>query len=298
MNCGCEYTSFPTFQGLPSYSRYTHSLGAALIVWHFTNDRVQAMSALLHDVDTPVFAHVIDFLHGDHMTQESTESGTTKRIQSSKDLCALLEKLGISISSVDDYHHYPIADNDSPKLSSDRLEYTLQNSVNYGILSPAQAKCFYDDLIVGTNEFGETELIFQTETIAKQFAQAALACGKIYVSDEDRYAMQALALLLRDAIAEGVLCESDLYTTEEAVIQKLCNSSFITQWTAFCNLNKLCVTNTPSDTNHSLQIFAKKRYIDPFVQGLGRVSGLDPIFNKQLDTFLQSPQDYWLTPIS
>ena len=57
MNCGCEYTSFPRFRCLPSYSRYDHSLGVGLIVWHFTGDAAQAAAGLLHDVATPVFAH-------------------------------------------------------------------------------------------------------------------------------------------------------------------------------------------------------------------------------------------------
>lgn len=36
MNCGCEYTAFPRFQGLQAYSRFDHSLGVALLVWRFT----------------------------------------------------------------------------------------------------------------------------------------------------------------------------------------------------------------------------------------------------------------------
>ena len=66
MNCGCEYTAFPQFADLAPYSRYDHSLGVALIVWHFTHDRKQAVAGLLHDVASPVFAHVVDFMHGDY----------------------------------------------------------------------------------------------------------------------------------------------------------------------------------------------------------------------------------------
>ena len=59
MNCGCEYTSFPVFQRPGSYHRFDHSLGVALIVWRFTHDLRQAAAGLLHDIATPVFAHVI-----------------------------------------------------------------------------------------------------------------------------------------------------------------------------------------------------------------------------------------------
>ena len=60
MNCGCEYTSFSRFEGLDAYSRYDHSLGVALIIWHFTHDIAQSVAGLFHDVATPVFAHVVD----------------------------------------------------------------------------------------------------------------------------------------------------------------------------------------------------------------------------------------------
>lgn len=64
MNCGCEYTSFPHFAGWAPYSRFDHSVGVGLIVWHFTGDLRQSAAGLLHDAATPAFAHVVDFLHG------------------------------------------------------------------------------------------------------------------------------------------------------------------------------------------------------------------------------------------
>ena len=61
MNCGCEYTSFPHFAGWAPYSRFDHSVGVGLIVWHFTGDLRQSAAGLLHDAATPAFAHVVDF---------------------------------------------------------------------------------------------------------------------------------------------------------------------------------------------------------------------------------------------
>jgi HD superfamily phosphohydrolase len=86
MNCGCEYTSFPQFSIWQSYTRFDHSLGAALITWHFTSDPRQALAALFHDIATPVVSHVVDFLRGDHETQGSTEAGTREMILGSKEI--------------------------------------------------------------------------------------------------------------------------------------------------------------------------------------------------------------------
>ena len=140
MNCGCEYTAFPLFSQWQSYSRFDHCLGAGLITWHFTGDPHQAMAALLHDVATPVFSHVIDFLRGDYLTQESTEDGTREMILGSSQLMDVCKKYAITPEAITDYHRYPIADNDSPKLSSDRLEYTLGNIINFGFGDRAAVK--------------------------------------------------------------------------------------------------------------------------------------------------------------
>ena len=140
MNCGCEYTAFLRFAGLKPYSRFDHSLGVALIVWHFTHDGQQAVAGLLHDVASPVFAHVVDFLRGDYLVQESTEDGTRAIIEADATLQRALTSFGLKTDGVCDYHIYPIADNDSPRLSADRLEYTLGNLLNYRIRTPDEVE--------------------------------------------------------------------------------------------------------------------------------------------------------------
>ena len=294
MNCGCEYTSFPLFRDLAPYSRFDHSLGVGLIVWHFTHDKAQALAGLLHDIATPAFAHVIDFLHGDHLRQESTESGTEEFINGSEELQRLLETLGLCTADVADYHRYPVADNDSPRLSADRLEYTLGNLVNYGFADRETVKTYYDDLLVGVNGEGETELMFRTPTVAKVFAEGALRCSAVYVAEEDRYAMQMLAELLKEAIARGVLAEELLRRTEREVIAALESSPLAADWRRFRAYHRMERSDAPGAGDNWRQIGAKKRCIDPYVVGQGRVSALYADFREQLNEFLSQSQDEWL----
>ena len=294
MNCGCEYTFFPMFAGIGPYSRFDHSVGVGLIVWHFTKSMEQAMAGLLHDIATPVFAHVIDVLHGDHMTQESTEAGTGQWIRGSGELHRVLEKFEIPVEAVEDYHRYPIADNDSPRLSADRLEYTLGNAVNYGIATKAQVRTWYADLAVGVYEDDEPELMFSHREAAEGFAMAALECSKIYVADPDRYAMEALAGLLKQAIDQGILEEADLYKQEKDIITRLKQSPMKAQWERFCGYREIICRDIPGKGEGWKRIFAKKRCIDPFVKGLGRVSHICPEFKEKLELFREESQDYWL----
>ncbi len=294
MNCGCEYTSFPRFKSIGGYSRFDHSLGVALIVWRFTHDKAQTLAGLLHDVSTPTFAHVIDFLRGDHLTQEATEDGTALIIEGAAEMQKILRENGLCTDDVCDYHRYPVADNDAPRLSADRLEYSLGNMLNYGIRGISDAAEYFRDLTLTENEDGETELAFTHYDAAAGFAEAALECSKIYVSDEDRYAMQSLAELVGSAVRGGVISENDLYGTEPELIEKLLkNPEYAERWNAFCAMSKMSVS-THDEGGAWRKIFAKKRCIDPLVAGLGRVSLLDGAFGKKLCDFRNHPQDYWI----
>ena len=290
MNCGCEYTSFPLFASLQKYSRYKHSIGVALIVWHFTNDIRQSTAGLLHDISSPAFAHVIDFMHGDYMTQESTENGTLSAIENSTEIQQCLKKYGMKTSEVADYHIYPIADNDTPRLSADRLEYTLGNIVNYKLASIEKAKSLYDNLTVGTNEESKPEIMFEDKGVALEFAELSLKCSRIYVSDEDRYSMQRLAELLKECILRGIISENDLYKGETPVIKKLMRNVFsAAEWKKFRSLSAIVHT---ADNADSRIIYAKKRHINPFVKGQGRVGDIFPEYGRLLSEYLSESQDY------
>ena len=295
MNCGCEYTAFPRFYTLRPYSRYDHSVGAALIVWHFTGDAAQTVAGLLHDIATPVFAHVVDFMHGDYLKQEATEAGTEAMIAGSKELQALLMRDGLSTEDVCDYHRYPIADNDSPRLSADRLEYTLGNSVNYGLCGLDEVRRMYGDLVVDVNGEGQPELVFAQEEQASDFADAALVCAGIYVSDEDRYAMQRLSEVLKFAIERGIIGGDDLYATEPEVIGKLLSDGeTAARWEAFRACRRIETAPEPGPEEGWRRIAAKKRCIDPWVLGRGRLSGLSPSFAEALREFRDRRQDLWI----
>ena len=295
MNCGCEYTSFPLFRSIREpYSRYDHSVGAALLVWRFTRSVAQSFAALFHDVASPCFSHVVDFMRGDHLRQESTEAGTRETIEDAEYLADLLARYGLTPEDVADYHMYPIADNASPRLSADRLEYTCGNLVNYGLRTKKEIRSLVDDLTVGKNEDGEEELVFRSREKALRFAKGALETGRIYVSDEDRFAMQALAALLRDALDAGVITPGDLWKDEPALIAKLCRDpAWKTRWEHFRGYRKI-LRGSPE----GLVIPAKKRYIDPIAEGEGRVSDICPAFREAVEAFLSEPQDIPLAGIS
>ena len=295
MNCGCEYTRFARFRGLGKYSRWQHSLGAARIVWHFTGDKVQSAAALFHDIATPTFAHSVDFLRGDSLHQEATENGTAQMILQSEEICAMLARMEIPVDDVLDYHRYPIADNASPRLSADRLEYTLGNLLNYKLRPVTPLRLYYQTLCVAENEDGEPELAFSDAAAAIDFGFDALSCSRIYVSDEDRYAMQMLAELMDRALRRGILQESDLMGTEPRLIEKLLNDpESKKEWKRFRGMSKMLREEDKAPAELRRVIPAKKRCIDPLVRGRGRLSQICDPFAEELEAFRAADQSGWL----
>ena len=296
MNCGCEYVALHRDDMCRRYTRYEHSVGVALIVWHFTQDAKQAIAGLFHDISTPAFAHVVDFLNGDHLTQESTESRTAEMIDSSTEIQAILSELNLTTADVCDYHLYPIADNAPPQLSADRLEYTFGNFIQYGVCGTEDIARFYHALSADTNEHGQPEIIFKDPAIAEEFAMRSMKNAYVYISDSDRFTMQFLAELLKDAIGSISLTVDDLYTTEERVIRKLKKCRITDNaWYTYTKIKGVRRTPKPVPDTFCFRVNAKRRYLDPYVKEMGRVTRFSEKYRAEVEKFLAVSFEEWLS---
>ena len=303
MHCGCDYTSFSVYDNARCYySRYMHSVDVANIVWNFTQNITQAVAGLLHDIATPAFAHTIDFLYGDYVTQESTEDKTADIIQNSKEIMAILKRHSIKVSDVCDYHKYPIADNDTPMLCADRLEYTLGNGYIVYNMDLAEIKAMYDNLTVSKNENGIDELCFMSAQSACKFVELSLKNSYLFISDENRFVMQYLADVVQAAITEKIISIDDLYTTETAVIKRLkADHKTCAMWDMYTKISAVAAADIKVPDIYSLKIPAKKRYIDPLVlinNQPQRISTIDETIRKKINAFLSLDFNRWVYSVT
>lgn len=215
--CGTDWT--PLFHNRFYYSRYDHSLNCALIVWNWTRDKKKTLAALLHDVSTPAFSHVIDFKNGDALTQESTEDKNAAMILADKDLAVALAQDGLAASDVCDYHKFSICDNEVPQLSADRLEYMFPSGAALeGWFSLRAVKRFYADLFVAKDERGRDEFSFKTKKIALDYFRRILKIGYFLQRNKDKIAMELMARVVDAAIKCGALREEELWLLSEREI--------------------------------------------------------------------------------
>lgn len=184
------------------YSSLDHSVAVALIIWNFTKDKKQTLSGLFHDIATPVFKHTIDFMNKDYEKQESTEELTTKIISESKEIMNLLQRDGIKVEEISDYHIYPIADNDTPMLSSDRLEYTLSNGLGATekIWGLKEIEEIYKNIEIQENEEGIQELGFKDLKIAEKFVHTMSILSRLYRREKTVFSMQLLADIIKKCL--------------------------------------------------------------------------------------------------
>ena len=295
--CGSDWT--PLFQNNFYYSRFDHSVATALIAWHFTHDKIQTIAALLHDVSTPAFSHVSDFRKGDALTQTATEDENAAMIHNDTKLCKMLFSDGIKPCDVDDYHKFPVCDNEVPCLSADRLEYmypscaALIGSVNLDFVRKS-----YNDISVLKNEKGETELGFNTPEIASEYFEKTLRVGLLLQQNEDKVALQLMADVLNKALSLSIITEQDLYTlSEEKIISRFDslvpdekNSVFIKYYRAFRSMKEIVKSDVSLENHYCVSLKVKKRHINPLVrkgEGAVRICDFYPELEKKRRQFLE-----------
>ena len=285
VTCGTIYSDL--FESDFFFSSLDHSVAVALIVWHFTHDKKQTLAGLFHDIATPAFKHCIDFLNGDYMKQESTEDLTTEIIKNSKGIMALLKRDNIEVSEINNYHIYPIADNDTPKLSADRLEYSLSNALFiYKLLDLKDIQEIYNDIEIQKNKENEVELGFKTKKVARTFVKVTSRLSVIYREDRTRYSMQFIADILKKLMDEDKITKNDLYELKESdVIDIIESSKFKEIFNIWRKAKKVKVSKEKPQNVYYVHHGAKVRYIDPLFNG-ERISKCCKIANKMIENNL------------
>ena len=293
VTCGTIYSDL--FESNFFFSSLDHSIAVALIIWHFTRDKKQTLSGLFHDIATPAFKHCVDFLNGDYINQESTEDLTSTIIKNSNEITKLLEKDNFKLNEVDDYHIYPIADNDTPQLAADRLEYSLSNALfTYKLADINTIREIYNNVNIQKNENGIDELGFKSEKIATNFVKITSKLSIIYRKDKTRYSMQFIADILKELNKDNLIKKEDLYTLKESdIIQIIENSKLKNVFDKWRNAKKILTSKTKPKNVYYIQQASKIRYIDPLVNGV-RISKLNKEANKEIQKNLSYKMDNYV----
>lgn len=214
--CGMDYASKNIYNFKEYITRFDHSLSTALLTFKLTKNKIETLAALFHDIATPCFSHVIDYMNKDYENQESTEEYTSEIIKQDKKLQEYLKEDDINIEDIINFKKYSIVDNNRPKLCADRLDGIILNGISWSKnINEWDIKEIVSDLKVYDNEDKEKELGFKSKDIALKTIKINEEIEKLYHSSEDNYMMELLADITRTSIENKIITYKDLYYLDE-----------------------------------------------------------------------------------
>lgn len=220
--CGMDYASKDIYNFSTYISRYTHSLTTALLTYKISKDRRATLAGLFHDVGTPCFSHVIDYMNKDYANQESTEEYTERIILSDNYLKQCLLKDNISINEIIDFKKYNLVDCDRPKLCADRLDGIILNSIGWTkTISKQDIKDILSSLTIYINEDGKEEIGLNNYEVASRVVNLSDTIDRYCHSNEDNYMMELLARITKLALDNGYIIYDNLYYYNEKYLFKL-----------------------------------------------------------------------------
>lgn len=220
--CGMDYASKDIYYFDEYVSRYDHSLTVALLTWRYTKSKEATLAGLFHDIATPCFSHVIDYMNKDYENQESTEEYTEEILKEDKYLQECLKKDDISLQDIANFKRYSIVDSDRPKLCTDRLDGLILTALFWTkTITIPEVKEIINHTDLFFNEEGNKEIGFTTKESAELALKTSETIDVFCHSNEDNYMMELLASLTKDAIEKEYITYNDLYILDEKQLMNI-----------------------------------------------------------------------------
>ena len=241
--CGMDYASKNIYNFKEHISRYDHSLTVSLLVYKLTKNKDATLAGLFHDIATPCFSHVIDYMNEDYEKQESTEEYTENILKNDKYIQKCLKEDNIDIDEIIDFKKYPIVDNNRPKVCADRIDGLILTGIGWTKnIHIEDIKKIVQDMCIYINEDNNEEIGFKTFKIAKKVLDVSKTIDIYCHSQEDNYMMQLLAQISKIAINKHYISYDELYSYNEDelynIFENINDEDFKTLLYKFKNIKK------------------------------------------------------------
>ena len=265
--CGMDFASKSVYNFDEYISRFDHSLTTSLLTYKVTNDKTMTVAALFHDVATPCFSHVIDYMNEDYEKQESTEELTEDIIKNDKYLLKCLKEDNIDVDNIINFKNFSIVDNDRPKCCADRLDGVILTGIAWTKnVTKDDIKKIINDVRVFKNEDNEDEIGFNNRDIVSKIIDVSNSKSiDLYChTNEDNYMMHLLANITELSIDKGYITYDDLYSLNEVelfnILKKSTDKELLDKINLFENIN---IDSIPKIAIPNIKV----RVLKPLVNG-------------------------------
>jgi len=263
--CGMDYASKDVYNFSEYISRYDHSLSVALLTYKLTKDKCATLAGLFHDIATPCFSHVIDYMNGDFEKQESTEEYTEHILSNDTYLKECLKQDNIDVYDIIHFKKHSIVDNDRPKLCADRIDGVILTGIGWTKnINKEDIEKIVNDITISKNEYNENEISFKSIDVATKVVQVSESIDVYCHSKEDNYMMQLLAKITKIAIDENYISYEDLYSYNEEELFNLFKEKKVDELSKLLhNFKNITIQDIPNIELSNVKI----RNLNPIVNG-------------------------------
>lgn len=262
----------PYFPGT-AHSRFEHSVGVYLLLKQYGMAIEEQIAGLIHDVSHSAFSHCVDYVldagsEKEHNHQDNVFDDFVRK----SEIPGVFKRHNLDLEYILDDRNFPFKEKKLPDLCADRIDYSLRTAVIFREID--NVEYFLDNLVAERGEW-----IFKNFDSAKKYAELFLKLNTNYYAGLPSAVMfRTVGDCLRYALSKGYISESDLYTTDKAVLSKIephiKTDSKLSLLFDRMN-NKVSFRNNPD--NYDEKVFCKSRAVDPLFKENGEVKRISEV---------------------
>lgn len=267
---GWEHKNYP----YPGFSRYEHSVGVMILLARHKTSLKEKVAGLLHDVSHTVFSHITDYAFG-HEKDEDLHDNIRKKYFLKTDAKKILTKYGYDYKEISDIKNFRLLKRDIPHLCADNIDYALREFKLWA--NPKAVDEILADIVVIDENY-----IFKKINLAQEFANTFLRLQtEHWGSFNATSRFCRMAKILQITLQDKILTLDDLFTEDQAVIDKIYQSQRQ-------DLIKILEDAQGEEITNRIDraINKKFRYVDPpvLIDGISRdLSQIDLAFASNLE---------------
>ncbi|RPD44363.1 HD domain-containing protein [Hymenobacter sediminis] len=198
-----------------NHTRFDHSVGVMLLIRQLGGSLREQLAGLLHDVSHTAFSHLIDYvleLPGEDYHEQRYET-----VLADSAIQGALARHGFHYREFLDLDEFTLLEQPLPNLAADRIDYTLRDLHQLGVLSPDDVRWFVQGLRVH-----EGRVVVGSAEHARWFSQQyAYLIEHYFAGPRSQAASRFLRDLIRTYYVAGQLTLDDFHQDDAQLLARL-----------------------------------------------------------------------------
>ncbi|HUY69412.1 MAG TPA: HD domain-containing protein [Candidatus Tyrphobacter sp.] len=256
---------------LKNISRFEHSAGVMILLKRLGASEEEQVAGLLHDISHTAFSHVVDWVFGNEVAENSQDKIHAEFLLGSP-VAGILKKFGFNPRRVAEFNFFRLLDREIPDLCADRIDYALRE-FPIGIAQ----KC-----LKGITRY-RNRIVFKDRGLAQLFAYHFLKRQVDHWGGFEAVARyNILARALKIALEEKIINPADFMRHDQYIIDRLLKSKEAEILRLLLILRNKSLAGLPRGTERQMKKF---RYVDPAIlvgRKIEKLSDLDSIFKRKI----------------